>query len=127
MSDPFELIKEYLNYLYISKMTIIYEQYPSLDLEYTDNGFRISLSYLDNHPKYVFQSVIRLYNNLVSFSKNKTISRIHISNATTTAVIYGKLFNHEIDSANQYNIVEFKQNKGLKSKVIEYQPEKLFG
>ena len=108
-------------------MTIIYEQYPSLDLEYTDNGFRISLSYLDNHPKYVFQSVIRLYNSLVSFSKNKTISRIHISNGKTTAVIYGKLFNHEIDSANQYNIVEFKQNKGLKSKVIEYQPEKLFG
>ena len=100
-------------------MTIIYEDYPSVDLEYTHSGFKISLSYLDDHPRYVFQSVIRLYNNLVTFSKDKTISRIHISNATTTAVIYGKLFNHEVEYANQYNIVEFKEKKGLKSKVIE--------
>ena len=41
------------------------------------------------------------------FSSDKSIKRVHLTTGSTTSVIYGKLYNHEIPYANKDKIVRF--------------------
>jgi hypothetical protein len=105
--DAIDIAKEFLDFLYIAKMTIVYDLYPSIDIEYIDQHYKLSLSYLENHNFFVFKNLNELFARITKFSSDKSIKRVHLTTGSTTSVIYGKLYNHEIPYANKDKIVRF--------------------
>ena len=104
-----DIAKDFLDFLFIAKMVVVYDGFPSVDLEYLDNQYKISLSYLD-YRSFVFDTPQALFLFLKRLSLKKTISRIHITNGTTLAVVYGNLYSHELMYSDQFKIVRFKEN-----------------
>ena len=88
------IIKEFVNFLFISKMTIFFTTYPSINIEYTKlNEYKVSLSYID-YKVYNFKK----YEDVLSFLKNLNypISRIQISNGKITKILYGDFYYYEL-------------------------------
>jgi hypothetical protein len=109
--NALDIAKEFFDFLFIAKMVIVYDAFPSVDLEYVDNHYKISVSYLDYKPVF-FNTPQALLVFLKSLSLKRTISRIHITNGTTTAVVYGNLYSHELIYTDRYKIVRFKGENG---------------
>jgi hypothetical protein len=91
---PLNIIKEFVDFLFISKMTVLFTKYPSIDIEYTNVGeYKVSLSYVD-YQVYNFKNyedVLSFFNNL-----NYPISRIQISNGKITKILYGDFYYYEL-------------------------------
>ena len=88
------IIKEFVDFLFISKMTVLFTNYPSIDIEYTKLGeYKVLLSYVDyqvyRYQKY--EEVVRFFTNM-----NYPISRIQISNGKITKILYGDLYYYEL-------------------------------
>jgi len=92
---PLDIIKEFVNFLFISKMTVLFTNYPSIDIEYSKlEEYKVSLSYID-YKVYNFKK----YENVLTFFKNLNypISRIQISNGKITKILYGDLYYYELE------------------------------
>jgi hypothetical protein len=108
--NALDIAKEFFDFLFIAKMVIVYDAFPSVDIEYI-NSYKISVSYLHYKPVF-FNTPQALLVFLKSLSLKRTISRIHITNGTTTAVVYGNLYSHELIYTDRYKIVRFKGENG---------------
>jgi hypothetical protein len=106
--NALDIAKEFFDFLFIAKMVIVYDAFPSVDIEYI-NSYKISVSYLDYKPVF-FNTPQALLVFLKNLSFKRTISRIHITNGTTTAVVYGNLYSHELVYTDRYKIVRFKES-----------------
>ena len=113
--NALDIAKEFFDFLFIAKMVIVYDAFPSVDIEY-NNSYKISVSYLDYKPVF-FNTSQALLVFLKNLSFKRTISRIHITNGTTTAVVYGNLYSHELVYTDRYKIVRFKGEAGDSEKM----------
>jgi hypothetical protein len=103
-----DTLKSFLDLCFISaSIVIVYENYPSVSIEYTGEDFKISITHLNYTPFFV-KTQEKVHYFISKFSNGyRKISRIHVNNKNITSVIYGELYNHELKYVDENKIVKW--------------------
>ncbi len=106
--DILDIVKQFLDILPVSKMRVIYTEFPAVILEFTtDCKFKISVEYL-YYKSFVFDTAQDIFLFLTKLSLKRTISRVDLSNKSTTVVLYGDLFYHELEYADKFKTIRYR-------------------
>ena len=90
-------VKEFLHMLPVSKnMVIVFDKYPSVCLEYRNEMYCISITYMDSNV-YKFSECGDMINTLLKYCdiKSKVITRVELNNFYSTALLYGEFYEYE--------------------------------
>ena len=110
------LIHDYLQLLYICKnINIIYEASPSVCIEHKDNKFRISLTYMERKV-HIVDTMLEVFESIKRYNKKNTriINRIELNCNTSTSILYGEPYFHELKYFDSNNNTVYWNNPSFK-------------
>ncbi len=101
---PLLLIKDFLENLKTCKnMVIVFTEHPSVCLEYRNNRYYINMTYITTEG-YNFVDVDKFYIAIVKYCYGRrTILRIELNSIRSTAILYGPLYQYELQYSKQNN------------------------